>query len=112
MDDPVDDILESFKKMVHNISNALRIAGVPEPLIALYTFNLPDIYKLLPEDAVDLFQTFRDAVVIYLYNSGYKKREIQRQVGSLSPYIINAIIKKYKSKHAIKNKALMDEVTN
>lgn len=81
MDDKVKEILNSHKEMTKNVCEALRQANVPEPLIASYTFNTPNIDKMLPEDVLRLFKDFKKIIILYLNKMGFSQREISRRIG-------------------------------
>lgn len=99
--DQVESILTTYNQQVENIKEALRVAGVPEPLVAAYTFNLPNIAKMLPEDVVKLFKDFREIVIFYLDNHGFSQREIERRMGGDSLFSVNNIIKKHNQKKGV-----------
>lgn len=86
-------ILDAYKQQTENTKEAMRLAGVPAPLIALYTFNLPNLDNILPDDAINLFKQFREMVILYLHHTGFSKREIVRRVGGPSLFIVQNAIK-------------------
>ena len=91
----VNKILISYKEQTKNISEALRLAKVPEPLIAVYTFNLPNLDAMLPEDVVKLFKEFRELVIVYLNRLGFSEREISHRIKGDSYTKVGDVLEKH-----------------
>lgn len=91
----ISKILTSYKEQTKNITEALRLAKVPEPLIAVYTFNLPNLDVMLPEDVVKLFKEFRELVIVYLNRLGFSEREISHRISGDSYTSVGNILEKH-----------------
>lgn len=89
-------ILESYKEMVQNVQQALRIAGMPEAMIVYHTINLPDLERMMPEQVVNFFSEVKIATILYLSDHGFSTREIERRLGGTSAMTINQILKEYR----------------
>lgn len=107
----VKEILETYNKMVQNTREALRLAEVPESQIVIYTINLPDLQRMIPEDIVRLYNDVKKLTTISLHELGFSQRETSRRLGGPSNYpYVNKTILEYQSQNKV-NKATIEEVS-
>lgn len=108
MNEKQKEILMAFRTSITNYQEALRLTGLPEPLIELYVTNIPDFSKLLPDDVLGVYKDIRVMVILYLDALGFSQREIGRRIVSPATSVRD-IIKQYKPSS---NRATIDDVTN
>lgn len=100
----INEIIGKYREMVANVREALRLAGMPEPLIVYNTINLPDLRKLLPEDVVKFYNEVKIMTVLYLNEIGFSNSETSRRIGGNSNVAVASILKEYKSRVEVDKK--------
>lgn len=77
----VQQILQTYREMVENTREALRLAGMTEAQIVNETINFPDFNKMIMEDIVKFLNDVRKLIILHLFNMGLNSGEIAHRIG-------------------------------
>ena len=90
----INEIIKVYRDMIGKTEEALKLAGMPDNLIAVWTINFPTFNRLIPEDATKIYKNLHDGIILYLASVGFSYREIARRLGGSGSTAIFEVIKK------------------
>lgn len=109
-EEKVKEILQAYREVIGKTEEALRLAGMPDNMIAVWTINFPTFNRVIPEDATKIYKNIRDSLIIYLDSLGFSIREITRRLGGSGTTSVFETLKQYKDPEEEIKKGMTEEV--
>ena len=105
-----NQIIQAYREAVAKTEEALRLSGMPDNMIAIWTINFPMFNRLIPEDAIKIYKNIHDGLIIYLHSLGLSYREISRRLGGSGTTAVFETLKRFKEPQEQIKKGMTEEV--
>lgn len=109
-EEKANQIIQAYREAVAKTEEALRLSGMPDNMIAIWTLNFPVFNRLIPEDAIKIYKNIHDGLIIYLDSIGFSYREISRRLGGSGTTAVFETLKRYREPEEKIKKGMVEEV--